>query len=142
MKKSILLLLLLVVAGLSCETAWAQKDDSGTVEVERVAVIGNVARPQEALLSATRTLTRALDWAGGVLPDTDMKRIKIFRMNGAQETLTLSVNLKAIRDRKAEDFKLQPYDIVCVPNKKSKGANCSFQMMQRLTPALPSRVIY
>jgi hypothetical protein len=141
MKKSILILLLLVVIGLPCRMARAQKNNSGTVEVERVYVGGNVKNPQEVLLSATRTLTRALAWVGGELTGTDMKRVRISRAQGTQERVNLFVNLKAIREGKAKDFMLRPYDIVCVPTKKSRGANCNTALLRIVPRELPSRVI-
>jgi protein involved in polysaccharide export with SLBB domain len=140
MKKIACILLLLAAIGTMSLTVRAQQNNSGLVVVERIYVIGNVANPQQVLFSPTLTLTRALAWVGGVLTDTDMKRVKINRVNGTQEGATLFVNLKAIRDGKAKDFILQPYDIVCVPNKKSKGANC-YGYVRRPTPELPSRVI-
>lgn len=140
MKNCLFLLLLLAIIAASGLTAPAQ--DTGMVAVERIAVIGNVRRPQEVLFSQGLTLTRVLDWAGGVLSDADLKRVKIFRDDGTKDGDTLVVNLKAVRDGKAKDFILRPYDIVCVPSRKSKGANCNFPVRQRLKPELPSRVIY
>lgn len=142
MKNCLLILSALAIAGASCLTARAQAAGTGTVAVERVAVIGNVQRPQEVLFSQGLTLTRALDWTGGALADSDLKRVKIFRDNGTKDGDTLLVNLKAVRDGKEKDFILRPYDIVCVPSKKSKGEKCIFSVRQRLKPELPSRVIY
>lgn len=139
MKKSVLILLLLIAVGTLSITAQAQ-GTSGSVAVERVYITGNVVNPQQVLFLPNLTLTRALGLAGGVLADTDMKRIKINRLNGTQSGDTFFVNLKAIRDGKAKDFILQPYDIVCVPNKKLKGANC-YATIQRPNPELPTRVI-
>jgi hypothetical protein len=141
-KKCLFILLLLAVIAASGLTALAQAPDSGTAVVERVYVTGNVARPQTVLFSRGLTLTRALDWAGGLLADADMKRVKISRDNGTREGDIFSVNLKAIRDGKERDFILRPYDVVCVPSKKSKGANCNGFFMRRPKPELPSRVIY
>ena len=142
MKKSILIPLLLVVIGLPCQIVRAQGTNSGSVVVKRVYVRGSVTYPQEVLFSPALTLTRALTWAGGVLNDADMKRVKISREKGTQERVTLFVNLKAIREGKAKDFMLEPFDVVCVPDKKSKGANCNSYTMRSPARELPSRVIY
>ena len=141
MKKCLLILLLLAVIAASGLTALAQAPGSGTAVVERVYVSGNVARPQEVLFSRGLTLTRALDWAGGVLADADVKRVKVRRDNGTKDGDLISVNLKAIRGGKEKDFVLRPYDIICVPSKKSKGTNCNLYLLRRLNPELPSRVI-
>lgn len=132
----------LVIAGASCLTARAQGTGSGTVAVERVAVMGSVRRPQEVLLLKGLTLTRALDWAGGTLADSDVRRVKIYRDNGTKEGEILLVNLKALRDGKEKDLILRPYDVVCVPSKKLKGRNCNALVVRRPERELPSRVIY
>jgi hypothetical protein len=142
MKKFLFILLLLAVIAASGLTALAQAPDSGMVVVERVYVMGNVARPQTVLFSRGLTLTRALDWTGGALADADIKRVKIIRDNGTKEGDIFSVNFKAIRDGKEKDFILRPYDIVCVPSKKLKGTNCNGYVMRRPNRELPSRVIY
>jgi hypothetical protein len=138
-KKSLLIPLILVAIGMLNTVAQAQKP-SGLVAVERIYVTGNVENPQEVLFLPDLTLTRALALAGGVLKDADVKRVKINRVNGTESGDTFFVNLKAILDGKAKDFILQPYDIVCVPNKKSKGANC-YAYGRRPFPKLPTRVI-
>jgi hypothetical protein len=139
MKRSILILSLLAAIAATCPSVSAQ--GSGPVVVERVYVTGNVMNPQEVLFSPKLTLSRALAWAGGVLGDTDMRRVKIKRDDGTKEGATFFVNLKAIREGKRKDFILEPFDVVCVPDKKSRGANCHAYVMRRPARELPLRVI-
>lgn len=141
-KNAMFILSLLVAVLASSLTAQAQATGPGTVVVERVFVTGNVKYPQEVLFSEGLTLSRALAWAGGVLADSDTKRVMISRDDGTKFGPILFVNLKAIRDGKAKDFILRPYDVVCVPLKRPKGANCNIYTMRRPTPELPSRVLY
>lgn len=142
MKNGVLILRLLMVVAAASLTVQAQAPGRDTAVVERVYVTGSVTYPQEVLFSQGLTVTRAVAWAGGLLADSDMKRVRVSRDNGTKEGDIFFVNLRAIRDGKEKDFILRPYDIVCVPGKKSKGANCNAYVMRRPTPLLPSRVIY
>ncbi|MBV9926114.1 MAG: polysaccharide biosynthesis/export family protein [Acidobacteria bacterium] len=86
-------------------------------EAKEAYVIGNVLRPGPVLLRDDHlTVTRALAMAGGKLPDTKMDKVIIVRPDPkGGEGQEITVNLKAIKDGKAEDPVIRPNDIVEVP---------------------------
>lgn len=114
-----------------------------------VYVMGHVATPKAIMLKGQITVTQAIKMAGGVLPDSITDRVRIIHPtpDGYFTAPHITVDLKAIRKKRAEDIALQPYDVVEVPG---KGDHPSARIMEHLRskrarielPALPLRVIY
>lgn len=83
-------------------------------EASPIYVVGNVAQPANLYLREGTTLTRVIAQVGGA-KEANEEKLRIYRKkpNQAQEVIT--VNFKAVKQGKAEDPVLQPYDIVEVP---------------------------
>lgn len=112
-------------------------------EAEQAFVIGNVLRPTPIPLKEPITLTRAIAMAGGTMPDTKSKEIRIIRQAPGNKTKTeVVVDLVAINKRQAEDVILQANDIVEVPT--SSGKRFLRNLFSGVIPAaaqLPVQVI-
>ncbi len=93
---------------------YVQPGDVITVaEAEQAFVIGNVYKPSSILLKTPVAVSQAIAMAGGVLPDSNLNRIRIIRQEpGATGKTELFVSLTVISQRQAEDPILQPGDIV------------------------------
>lgn len=90
-------------------------------EAEQVFVVGNVLKPSTIPLKEKITVSQAIAMAGGTLPDTQMERVRIVRQDAGRDSKTeIVVNLKAIRNQRAEDVALQANDIVEVPTASGK----------------------
>lgn len=107
-----------------------------------VYVVGNVMRPQAVVVGPGLTLTQAIAMAGGVLPDTDTKRVRIIKSKkpGDSTMEEIIVDLKAIKKHRAEDPVLQPDYVVDVPTKR-RGDRFSMGPVFFDTRQLPLRVI-
>jgi|SRR6185437_2865703 len=108
------------------------------VEQVTVYVVGNVPAPQGIHFETKPTLTQAIAIAGGVLPDSNIKRVRIFRSKSDSTREEIIVDLNAIKKGREEEFILQPYDIIEVPSKRGARRDGSVISDQR---QLPSRVI-
>lgn len=114
------------------------------VEADKIYIIGNVYRPAIIPLKEEKiTLTQAVAIAGGTMPDTNMDRIRIMRQAPGQTAKTeIVADLKAIRQRKAEDIVLESNDIIEVPSSKTKKFVSG--LINSIAPSLtrlPMRVI-
>lgn len=90
-------------------------------EAEQVFVVGNVLKPSTIPLKEKITVSQAIAMAGGMLPDTQMERVRIIRQDaGRSNKAEIIVDLKAIRNQRAEDVALQANDIVEVPTASGK----------------------
>lgn len=101
-------------------------------------VTGEVLKSAEYDLPAGGLpLTQAIAMAGGKTRDAKTKDIKIYRRKlGSTQPEVLVANLDAIKDGKAKDIMLEPYDIVEVGKaKKSIG-----QILLDAVTNLPGRV--
>jgi protein involved in polysaccharide export with SLBB domain len=98
---------------------YLQPSDIVTViEAKPVYVIGNVEFPGMILLRRGNTLSRVIAMTGWVRKGTRTDEIRIYRLTSGGTALnTITADLKAIKDRRAEDVELQPYDIIEVPSK-------------------------
>ncbi len=87
------------------------------VEKIRIFVSGAVKNPNlyEVPRNEPVTVLKAITLAGGTTDRAADKRIKIMRTDPDGTPATLEVNLRRIRQGKAEDPILQPDDIVLVP---------------------------
>ncbi len=87
---------------------------------------GSVSKPGIVNLKDPVTLTQAIAMAGGVVPGSNIEKVKISRqVPGTLERTETYANLKEINKRTQSDILLQPNDIVEVPGPKKsiwKGA--------------------
>lgn len=81
-----------------------------------VYIAGAVATQGRLEFRPKLTLTRAIDASGGLLKEAVDSRVMIFRRN-AGELVAIPIDLGKVRSNSAEDFELEPYDIVDVPFK-------------------------
>ena len=81
--------------------------------------------------------------AGGTLPDTDTRRVKIVRHSAEGNRSELFVDLKTTAKQQTDEFLLQPIDIVEV--RKVGGVGMALKGMIRtmipMMTQLPLRVI-
>jgi polysaccharide export outer membrane protein len=95
-------------------------------EVSRVHVSGSVQKPQAVRIVGELTLTQAIAAAGGLLPNSEKRRVVLTRYDAASGSKKrIDVDLKAVAKRSAADVQLLPNDIVYVPGKKSRSGCCS-----------------
>ena len=91
------------------------------LQAQPVYVIGGVNNPRSVSTRAEITVARAILSAGGISKDGLRNEVTIYRRSGG--TLeTIEVSFEDIREGKAEDVLLKPYDIVDVAQKgRGKG---------------------
>jgi protein involved in polysaccharide export with SLBB domain len=96
-----------------------QPGDVVTIVIAQpVYVVGNVASPQAMSLRGGTSLLGAIMRAGGWLKNSQTDNVRIYRRSPDGLFLEImTANVKAIRDRRAEDVRLQPHDIIEVPGK-------------------------
>ena len=108
---------------------------------ERAYVVGSVLRPQAIYLRESVTLTQAIALTGGVLPGSRSNKVRLIRQTVGSSTRTqVTVDLKAIRQRRAADLVLQPNDIIDVPNKHDHPGRPDWFGI--VSEQVPMRVIY
>lgn len=108
-------------------------------EIGPIYVTGNVNNPQAIFRKEPLTLTRAIELAGGVLPDTRINRVAIYRApEGRIGREVIRADLKAIKKHREEDPILQPYDVINVPNKRGDQGG---DVTVILPPKLATRII-
>ncbi|MBC7796891.1 MAG: SLBB domain-containing protein [Pyrinomonadaceae bacterium] len=85
------------------------------LEADQIYVVGNVKDPKTILLKETKTLTSAINEAGGMLPLSRLKQIKLVRQtdDGKREETIYDYN--AIAKRQVDDPILQANDVIDVP---------------------------
>jgi polysaccharide export outer membrane protein len=112
-------------------------------EAEQAFIVGNVLRPTAIPLKEPTSISRAVAFAGGTMPDTKNDGVRIIRQLPGSATKTeIHVDLKAIEKRQAEDVLLQANDIVDVPT--SGGKRFMRTLLSTIAPAagqLPVQVI-
>ncbi len=114
------------VSGLNSEDEKANPylEQGDIVMVHKVApvyVTGAVVAPQALELKPKLTLTQAIETAGGMLRDSNAKKVRIIRGQPGDSTgESLLVDLNAIRKHRAEDIILKPFDIIDVPPKRGR----------------------
>lgn len=115
---------------------YIQPGDVVTIpQAEEAFVVGNVVKPSPISLKMTTTVTQAVAMAGGVLPDSNVNRVRIVRrVPGASIKSELFVSLKAINQHNAEDITLLPGDIIEVQT--LSGRKFMRTMLGGLGPAM------
>ncbi len=112
-------------------------------EADQAFIVGNVLRPMAIPLRERVTVSRAIAMAGGLMPDTKTDKIKLVRQPaGSVDKTEITVDLKAVAKRQAEDVMLQAGDIIDVPT--SGGKRFLRTLMGTVAPSvsqLPVRVI-
>jgi polysaccharide biosynthesis/export protein len=104
-------------------------------EAEEAYVVGNVFKPSPISLKMTTTVTQAIAMAGGVLPDSNVNRVRIIRqVPGASIKSERFISLKAINQHQAEDLTLLPGDIIEVQT--LSGRKFLRTMLSSLGPAM------
>jgi protein involved in polysaccharide export with SLBB domain len=109
-----------LLRGIGDTNPYVQPGDIVTVPGAGVVyIVGNVLQPQSLLLKTPITVRQAIAMVGGVLKDSLTDRVFICRssLHSVEATL-ITVDLKAIKNGRAEDIALQPYDIVEVRGKR------------------------
>ncbi len=83
-----------------------------------IYVLGNVNRPGGYVMTDNETvsLTQAIALAGGWNANAAMSGTRILRASGGAEREQIPANIKRIMDNKAPDLRMQPDDILYVPN--------------------------
>jgi polysaccharide export outer membrane protein len=113
------------------------------IEADKVYVVGNVVKPSIIPLKQRVTLTQAIAFAGGTLPQTNLDRVKIIRQSADGVSKTeLTIDLKAINRKKADDPVLLANDIIEVPT--SSGKKIINSLLNTISPTisrLPVRII-
>jgi len=85
-------------------------------EAKQAFVVGNVFKPVVIPLKESVTVSQAIAMAGGILPDSNSKGVRLIRrLSGAKEKRETVLNLNDIARRQADDVELQPGDIIDVP---------------------------
>lgn len=80
-----------------------------------VTILGQVASPGNYHLTEDVTLIRVVGQAGGFTPVAATTRIKIVRLQDDGKQKVIMVNGGRIMDGRAKDVKLEPEDLVTVP---------------------------
>jgi protein involved in polysaccharide export with SLBB domain len=84
-------------------------------EVSVVFMTGNVHRKQEVKFNEGLTVVKAIAFAGGVSMPGDSVIVRIYRKLGnSGYQKTIMVDLNAVTEHRADDIKLEPWDIVDV----------------------------
>jgi polysaccharide export outer membrane protein len=112
-------------------------------EADQYFVIGNVAKPAAYPLKDGVTIGQAILLAGGTLPDTNTKKVRIVRNSAEGKKTELFVDLKVASKEQTADLILQPNDIIEVS--KAGGASMvlkgMFKNMLPMVTNLPIRVV-
>ncbi len=82
-------------------------------EAGLIYVTGNVSKPGSFSMKERLTLTQALALAGGLMPDSKRRELKLVRGQEGRTTEQV-INLEAIEKDTRKDVVLQPFDVVLV----------------------------
>jgi len=107
-------------------------------EVGIFYVTGNVNRPGSFPLKESVKLTQAIAMAGGIMPDSKKREVKLVRSADASQTVTteILIDLTEIERSPAKDPLLRPYDVVMVP--ESTRAKQAKSLLQAFSGGLAS----
>lgn len=115
------------------------------VEAPPVFLVGGVAAPKRLNLTPNLTLTRAIAATGGIPKGSGARKARIFRRRGGV-TSVLEFDIRSIQEAKADDPRLEPYDVVDVeergkpPRKPAPVPDGSEQGRETLSK-LPLRIV-
>jgi polysaccharide biosynthesis/export protein len=110
------------VGGEEDSNPYVQPGDIVNVPEAKLAfVVGNVFHPSTIPLKEPIMASRAIAMAGGALPDSRTRQVRISRQaQGSPAHSEIIIDLVAIKKHQAEDVLLQPGDIVEVPSATGK----------------------
>jgi polysaccharide export outer membrane protein len=116
-------------------------------EASPIYVTGSVVSPQGLYLREELTLTTALAMVGGVRKEANANKVRIYRQKAKDPIV---VDYRAIQRKKAEDVKLQPYDVIEVPEANAFSPGRLPQLLTGMITGgissfanvIPMRVIY
>jgi len=120
-------------------------------EAEPVYITGAVMAPGGLYLRDGLTLSRALAMVGGARKEAKLSDVVIYRqVPGSTKQDTIHIDVAAIKKNQKEDFILQPYDTIEVPEAGMfSGSRIGQTLMGAVTGAisstgtyLPTRIIY
>jgi polysaccharide export outer membrane protein len=118
-------------------------------EAPPVYVVGSVAQPANLYLREGTMLTRVIAQVGG-MKEANEEKVTIHRQKPNAPQELIAVNYKAIKQGKAPDVALQPYDIIEVPKRGQLTvgnigrivAGIGLQGATSMGSTLPMRIIY
>jgi protein involved in polysaccharide export with SLBB domain len=91
-----------------------------------VLVYGNVIKKSNVPFSDSLTLTQAIKQSGGIEFNKKAVKVRIYRpISGSKEKTVIETDFNQIIKGKAENIRLNPYDliyVVCPKGKKCAGA--------------------
>lgn len=90
-------------------------DIVNVVEAPPVFLMGDLAAPRRMNLTPNLTLSRAIAAAGGISKAFKGQKARIYRRKPAPSRLEFDI--RSVLDKKVEDPKLEPYDVVEVEQK-------------------------
>lgn len=112
-------------------------------EADEYYIIGNVVKPSSYPLKEAMTIGQAILIAGGTLPDSNTKKVRVVRSSTDGKKTELFVDLKLAAKQQTADLILQPNDIIEVP--KEGGVTTTlkglFKNMLPMVTNLPIRVV-
>lgn len=119
-------------------------DIVNVIEAPPVFVTGGVAARRRLNLTPELTLIRAIAAAGGVSNGANGRKVRIFRRKS--ETAVMEFDLRPIQQGKAEDPKLEPYDVIDVeerggPSRKPAPTNFGGDRNKENLSKLPLRIV-
>ncbi|MGB9180255.1 MAG: SLBB domain-containing protein [Pyrinomonadaceae bacterium] len=85
------------------------------LEAEPVYITGSVISPQGIFLRDQLTLSRAIAMVGGLRKEARADEVRIYRKKEGAEEEIIKVDYAAIKKRKIPDVKLEPFDVIEVP---------------------------
>jgi polysaccharide export outer membrane protein len=88
---------------------------------QQIVVDGSVGRPGEYPLTGRTTLMEAVARAGGVGPDSNLRRVVVFRTINGQR-MAAAFDLAAIREARAKDPEIFAQDIIIVDGSRTRQA--------------------
>ena len=106
----------------------------------RVYVTGEVQNPGVLNLSGPLTVTQAVANSGGVRPAAALDSAVLLRYGGTNRASVQAVKLKQIMRGKAEDFLLQPYDVVYLP--RTRIARLDLFVDQYINSLVPKNLLF
>lgn len=100
-------------------------------EAGRIFIVGNVRRPGAFVIrdSAGMTLFKALAMAEGLAPFAGKQAFLLRREAGSGNANEITVDLKKVMDRKADDVKLAANDVLYIPD--SSGRRIGMAVLEK-----------
>ena len=82
---------------------------------EQVSILGQISKPGNYDLSTEMTLVKLISEAGGFTPLAAVNRVKVIRHAKDGKEQSMLVDMGKVLDGRAKDMKLEPKDLVVVP---------------------------